>query len=90
MGILVATFFEINPTQDRLKVYNMGRLIFCCDMIIQIKHKSGWLLICQIKQTQINYDNNRENMKWVDYGNKVSDKVILRNKATYKYETPYK
>ena len=57
-------------------------------MILPIKHKVDWELICQQKQTQISKDNIRKNIKRVDHDYKVGDKVILNNNADFKYETP--
>ena len=50
-------------------------------MILLIKHTVDWKLICQQKQTQINRDNIRENIKRVDHDYKVGDKVMLNNNA---------
>ena len=59
-------------------------------MILLIKHRVDWELICHQKQTQINRDKARENKHRVDYDYKVGYKVILTNHTAYKYETPYK
>ena len=40
-------------------------------------------------QAQNNKDTTHKNMKIVYYDYKVYDKVMLRNKAAHKYETPY-
>ena len=58
-------------------------------MILQIKVMRNGKLILQINQYQINKDNNLENREIVDYDYNVGDKIILRNKASNKYETPY-
>ena len=47
-------------------------------------------LIRQQKQTQINKDNIRENIKRVDHDYKLRDEFMLNNNAAYKYENPYK
>ena len=44
-----------------LKGYSPGHLFFGRDMIILIKYKVSWGLICKQNQTQINKDNIREN-----------------------------
>ena len=59
-------------------------------MIIPIKHKVDWELICQKNQTQINKDNIRKNRNRVDHDYKVRDKVMITNHTAYKYETLYK
>ena len=53
-GILDAAAFAIRSTIIRQKVYSMGQLIFCRDMILPIKHKMDWELIRQRKQKKIN------------------------------------
>ena len=59
-------------------------------MILPIINNECWELMCQKNQAQINYDNNHDNKKIVDYNYKVSNRVILKNKSAYKYENPYK
>ena len=49
-----------------------------------------WELIFQLKQTQINRDNARQNKHRIDYDYKVGEKVTITNHTAYKYETPYK
>ena len=65
-------------------------MIFGRDMILLIKHRVNWELICQQKQMQINIYNTLENKHRVDYDFKVGDKLILTNHTAYKYEAPYK
>ena len=48
-----------------------------------------WELIRQQKRIQINIDNIWENNKIADCDYKVEDKLMLNNKDTCKYETPY-
>ena len=59
-------------------------------MIIPIKHRVGWELISQQKQTQIDRDNARDNKHRVYYDYKVRDKFMITYHTAYKYETPYK
>ena len=59
-------------------------------MIIPIKHRVDWELLCQQKETQINKNNIQGNNKTVDHDYKVVAKSMLDNHAAYKYETPYK
>ena len=79
--------FHNFSTENRLRGYS---LVFLRYAILQIKHKVYWLLICQIKQTQLNEDNTRKNNKRVGHYYIVGDKFMLDNHAAYKYETPYK
>ena len=46
--------------------------------------------MCQKKQAQISYDNNHNNTSRLDYDYQVSDKIILINKADFKYKISYK
>ena len=50
-GILAVAAFVICSTTNRLKGHSPGELIFCRDMILPIKHRVGWELIRQKKQT---------------------------------------
>ena len=75
--ILDATEFEIHSTTSRKKNYISGQLIFGRDMILPIKHRVDWELICQRKQTQINRDNAHENRHRVEHDYNAEDKVIL-------------
>ena len=38
---------------------------------------------------QINYDNNHKTFNILDNNYKVDGKIITKNKAAYKYKTPY-
>ena len=78
-GILSAAAFAILSTTNRLKCYIQGQLVFDRDMILLIKHKVDWELICQKKQAQINKYNIRENNKRVDHDHKVGDRVMFTN-----------
>ena len=79
MGILAAAAFSIPSTTNRQKGYSPGQLLFCCDMILLIKHRVDWELILQKNQTQMNRDNTQKNKHRVDYDHKVGDKVIITN-----------
>ena len=89
LGILSTATFSILLTTNRLKVYSPVQLLFRRDMILLIKYKVDWELICQQKQTQINKDNIRENRNRVDHDYNAGDKVILNNHAAKKSELPY-
>ena len=77
--ILAAAVFAILSTTNRKKGYSPGQLIFCCDIILSIKHRVDRELIRHQKQTKINRDNTHENKHRVEYDYKVGDKVILAN-----------
>ena len=49
-----------------------------------------WELIHQRKQTQINEENIRENIKRFDHEYKVGDKLMVNKNAAIRYETSYK
>ena len=78
-GILAAALSIIFSKPNRQKYYSPGKVIFGCDMIILIKYRVDWELICQIKQTQINRDNIRKNKHRADFDYKVGDKVMITN-----------
>ena len=40
--ILAAAEFAILSTKNRLKCYSPGQLLFCCDVILPIKHEVDW------------------------------------------------
>ena len=87
-GILAAVTFSILSTNNRLKDYSTGWLIFGCDVIIPIKHKLDWWMICQKNQVQINKDNIRKiDIKLTT--NIAGDNSVLTNHTALKYETPY-
>ena len=88
MGILAAEELSIQYILHRLKGYTERKLFFGGDMILPIKHIVGWKLIHQWRKKQINYGNIFENTSRVNYDYQVGEKVILRNKSTYKYKTP--
>ena len=81
--------FQLSQQQHGFKNQSRPIGIFC-DMILPIKNKIDWELVCQQKQTQINKDHicKKSKIFYQDY--KVRDKFILNNDAAYKYETPYK
>ena len=56
-------------------------------MILPIKHNVDWELIHQKNQTQINKDHICKNSKIVNCDYKVRDKLMLNNKAAFRYET---
>ena len=75
--ILTAAVFEICSTTDRKKGYSLGQLLFDCGMILLIKNKVDWELICQRKPAKINKDYIRENRHIFDHDYKVRDNVML-------------
>ena len=78
-GILAAAAFAICSTTIRKKGYSPGQLIFGRDMILPIKNRVDWELLCQQKQTKINRYNARENKHRFDCYYKVVDKVMRNN-----------
>ena len=90
MVILTAAAFGSISTPDIIKVYTPGQLVYGHDMIIQIKNNVQWEFICQKIQKQVDKDNKLQTIKMVYYEYKVVSKTMLRNKASYRYETPYK
>ena len=66
MGILAAVEFNIRSTKNRLAFYTQFQLVFLRDIIPPIKHITYWRLINQMKQLQINYDNNCKHIIRID------------------------
>ena len=56
---------KICLTKNRLKCYSPVKLVFGRDIILPIKHKVDWELICQRNQMQVNEDNVHKNGKIV-------------------------
>ena len=90
MGILTAAAFIVRPTKHRLEAFTMTQLVFGRDMIILINHIVYWRLIFQNKRDKIINDNVYGNTSRIDYDYQVGYKVMRKNKADYKYETPFK
>ena len=76
-GILDAAAFAIRSTKSTLKGNSTCQLVFGHDMILPIKHKVDWELICKRKQTQNNKDNICKNRNRVDHDYKFGDKVMF-------------
>ena len=89
-GILAAAEFAIISTENRLKGYSPGQLVFSREIILPIKYTVDWELIHQWKQIKINKNSIRKNSKIVERNYKVRNKVILNNNDVLRYETPYK
>ena len=53
MGILAAAAFVIHSTTNRQKGYSLYQFIFGRDMILPIKHRVDWELICQQKRLKL-------------------------------------
>ena len=83
-GNMAAAAYIVIPKTIRLKVYSLIQLLFIRDMTLLIKHKVDWESIHPKKQTQINKDNIRKNIKRVEPDYRVRDKVMLNNNAAYK------
>ena len=59
----MAEAFTIISTENGLKGYSPGQLVFARDMILLIKHMVDWELICHKNKTQINKGNICEKVK---------------------------
>jgi hypothetical protein len=63
-------------------------------MIFNIKTVVNWDLVCKRKQSQVDFDNSRENKRHIAYDYKVDQKVYLINtgikdKCQAPHEGPY-
>ena len=56
-------------------------------MILPINYIVNWIYICQWKQEQIEIDVICEISTRIDHDNNIGDKVMVRRKYAYKYET---
>ena len=77
-------------TENGLKIYSSGQLVFSHNMILSNRHKPNWELICQKNQKLINKDNICKNSKRVDHDYTVGDKFMLTHNDDFKYKIPYK
>ena len=90
MGILAVSSFSIIYTENIIKGYSLGKLLFGRDNILPVEHTVYWSLIFQRNKAQINKYNIRKNSKILYHKYKVVDKVIINNNAAFQNETTYK
>ena len=90
MGILAAAALEVLSTYQRNKGKCPGQLLFGCDMILPINHIADWKYILQSKQAQIEKYAIYENSTRINHNYRVGDQVMIGNKTSFKYETPFK
>ena len=90
MGILVAAAFAVRSTYQTTKGKSPGQLVFGRDMILPINHLADWRYIRQHKQTQIDNYVIWENTTRIDHDYRVGDKILIKDRSAYKYETPFK
>ena len=79
--IMAATSFGILSTINSLNCLSLEKLVFGNNMVLLIKHKVNWELICQQNQAQINRHNILKNIRRFDHYNKVGDKFMPNNSA---------
>ena len=89
VGMLSSAALKMRATANNLKSYTPVQLIFVCDLILPIIYNAYWLLIYQQNQSNIVTDDNHKKMIRLYYNYKVGELVMLRNKASYKYDIPY-
>ena len=70
------------------KYKSPGELVFGQDIIIPINNVPGWRYIYKCKQTQIDKDITLENTTRIGHDYKLGDKVMTKNRSSYKYENP--
>ena len=58
-------------------------------MILHINHVADWRYIRQHKQMHINNDVTHENTTIINHSYKVGDKILIKNRSSYKYKTPF-
>ena len=72
------------------KFKSTGHMFLGRDMILPINHVAYWRYIGHHKQTQIEKYGICENYNRIKYDYRVEYQVIIRNKAAFKYENPFK
>jgi hypothetical protein len=92
--VLASIAWAIHSSYHRMLEVILAQLVFGCDMIFNIKTVVNWDLICKQKQSQVDFDNSRENKHHITYDYKVGQKVYLINtdikcKCQAPHEGPY-
>jgi hypothetical protein len=71
--------WAIRSSYHRMLEATPAQLVFGRNMIFNIKTVVNWDLIRKRKQSQVDFDNSRENKRRVAYDYKVGQKVYLIN-----------
>ena len=87
MGILAAEAFSVRSTYHRTKKKILGQLGFRRGMILQMDHIANCRYMRQRKKSQIEKEVIDKNSTIIDYTYNVGDKLLVRIKQAYKYET---
>ena len=80
-GILSAATFAMRSTVHTTLNATPGQLIFCHDVILNLKHKADWQAIKQHKQTIISKNDFKENSKRVPHTCGAGDKFLIERDA---------
>jgi hypothetical protein len=84
-GLVLTVSFAVQSMYHTTLQSTPGQLVFGRDLIVQTNHIAHWQIIKNRKQKSIDRNNERENVKRVDYDYKVGDP----NKMEQPQEGPY-
>ena len=90
IGILAAYAFAIKCMYHSTKDKSTYQLFFIQDTNLQINHVADWRYIHQRKQVKIEKYAIHKNSTKIENDYKFGDQIMLRNKAAYKYKTPFR
>jgi hypothetical protein len=94
-GELISSIgWAVRSSYHRTLQATPAQLVFGRDMIFNIKTVVNWDLIRKRKQSQVDFDNERENKRRISYDYKVGQRVYLVNtdikrKCQVPHEGPY-
>ena len=87
--ILAATMFAVCATYHTIIQASPMQLVFGQDAILNIKNVANWEHIQQRKQSLINHNNKRENMRRNNHQDKVGEKILVKRNNNYNHELEF-
>ena len=86
-GILSAVAFAVRASVHTTMRATPTQLVFGRDAMLPIPHAANWRYIAERKQSLINKNNQRENLKRLPYNYSVGDQVLVKAEQRTKYGT---
>ena len=86
-GILRAVMFATRTTFHSTNRAKPAQLVFGCNAILNVKHKSDWAYIKKRKDKISLKNNIQENKKRKKYDYNVNNKVLIKEPKNLKYGT---